>query len=129
MPAGQAHAALHGLFEVALLLGRDVGHGENVDDEVERFQLRHVEVGVEGVRDLDGEALGFEPGGEEVDALFGLVALPAAPDDERGLPFGWRLGRPGADEQADDRGDGRGGDKRSLHGGLLHSSSRSQMFR
>ena len=129
VPAGQADAALDGLFEVALLVARDVGHGKDVDDEIERLELGEIEVGVERVRDLDLEALRLEPGGEDVHALFGLVSLPAAPDDQGGLPFCGRRSRPGADGERREAGDKRGDDQDPLHGSLLHSSSRSQMFR
>ena len=53
VPAGQADAALHRLLEVPLLLRLDVGHGEDVDDEIERLQLGEIEVGIEGMGDLD----------------------------------------------------------------------------
>ena len=100
-----------------------------MDDEVQRLQLVEVEIGIEGVRYFDPKALALEPGGEDIHTLLGLMALPAPPDHQRGLGLGWRLARPGSDKQACRDGEDRGSQDRSLHGDLLHSSSRNQMFR
>lgn len=80
VPAGQPDAAFNRRLEVAFLLGRDGALRVDLNDEVQRFKFREVLISVEGVRDLDLEALGFEPGGENVHARLRLVALPAAPD-------------------------------------------------
>ena len=93
VPAGQPDAALHRLLQALLLLGSDRGHGERLDDQVERLHLGGVEIGVERVGDLDLKALLLEQRREDIHALLRLVTFPAAPDDQR-LLFRGLPGRP-----------------------------------
>ena len=82
MPAGEADAVLDRLLQPFLLLWLDLRHRKGVDDQVEGSELFGVQVAVERVRNLDLEPLFFEPGGEDIDALFRLVSFPAPPDEE-----------------------------------------------
>src|SRR5215203_2648558 len=85
MPAGEPDPALYGPTQALLLLVRDLPHRPDRDYEVKVSHLLPIEVGVEGVRDLDFVPSLLQDGCKDGGALLEFVALPAAAHEECGL--------------------------------------------
>src|SRR5215210_1370208 len=83
VPAGESDPALYGPAQSLLLLVCYGSHGPDRDYEVEGSHLLFVEVGIEGGRDLHLVVVLLQQRREDGGALLGLVALPAAADEER----------------------------------------------
>jgi hypothetical protein len=85
VPPAEAHTGRDGVEQATLLLGRDRAHRPHLRDQVESAQALGIQVGVERVADLHPVPGRLDQRREDFDAGFGLVALPAAPDEQRGF--------------------------------------------
>src|SRR3712207_1406889 len=85
VPTGETDPALYGPAQALLLLVRDLPHRPDRDYEVQGSHLLPIEVGVEGFRDLDLVPFLLQDWREDGGTRLGLVALPAAADEERRL--------------------------------------------
>ena len=84
VPSGEPGPSQHRVLQALELLVADGAHRPGLHDEIDSAHEVPVEVGVQRVRHHDVEALLDEKRPEATARLLGLVALPAAPDDQRG---------------------------------------------
>src|ERR1700722_3191347 len=80
--AGEAYTAAYGGREVLDLLLLDLRHRDDRHDQAHVDDAR-IGKSFGRVLNIDFEALAFENLGEDMGALFRLVAAPAAPDNQR----------------------------------------------